>query len=57
MSASDVTDAAVGGKLDQDHKRELDQKYKWALGEAVQTRGQLSKRPDKPLTARYVAKH
>lgn len=45
MSASGLSDVAVGGKLALDHKRERDQKYKWAFGEADPRPGRPSKRP------------
>ncbi len=55
MSASGLSDVAVGGKLDLDHKRERDQKYKWAYGEAATKPGRLSKQPLKLATAWFVA--
>jgi len=48
MSASGLKDLAKEHKLEQDRKRDLDQKHKWALGEGPITRGQLGRRPAKP---------
>ena len=40
-----------GAKLEQDYKRDLDQKHKWALGEVEGFRGNPGKiRPGKPVT-------
>ncbi|MCJ1289361.1 hypothetical protein MMC34_000893 [Xylographa carneopallida] len=40
-----------GAKLEQDYKRDLDQKHKWALGEVEGVRGYPGKvRPGKPVT-------
>ncbi|MCJ1379333.1 hypothetical protein MMC17_002434 [Xylographa soralifera] len=40
-----------GAKLEQDYKRDLDQKHKWALGEMESVRGYPDKRrPGKPVT-------
>ncbi|KAL9615287.1 MAG: hypothetical protein Q9167_000258 [Letrouitia subvulpina] len=47
MANTSILDVAMRGKLYQDHKRELDQKHKWALGEAVRTPGQRCRRPAK----------
>ena len=46
MSKNGLNDLAKEHKLEQDHKRELDQKYKWALGEGLAT----PRRPAKPYT-------
>lgn len=48
MSESGLKDLAKEHKLEQDHKRDLDQKHKWALGEGPVTPGQLGRRPAKP---------
>jgi len=40
-------DTSKQQKLELDRKRELDQKHKWALGEAILTPGRPSKRPVK----------
>jgi len=53
MSDNGLTHLAKEHKLEQDHKRELDQKHKWALGEGLPTRGHPSRRPAKPYTASY----
>ncbi|KAI4212748.1 MAG: hypothetical protein LQ351_004641 [Letrouitia transgressa] len=47
MANISILDVAMRDKLYQDHKRELDQKHKWALGEAVRTPGQACRRPAK----------
>ena len=39
MSDNGVNDLAKEHKLNQDHKREVNQKHKWALGEGLPTRG------------------
>ena len=52
MSDNGLNDLAKEHKLEQDHKRELDQKHKWALGEGLPTRGHPSRRPAKPYTTR-----
>lgn len=39
MSDKGVNDLAKEHKLNQDHKREMNQKHKWALGEGFPTRG------------------
>ena len=49
MSDLSLKDHAKERKLDQDHKRELNQKHKWARGEGPVTSGQLGRRPAKPL--------
>ena len=48
MSEGGVRDLAREHKLEQDHKRDLDQKHKWALGTSPITHGQLGRRPAKP---------
>ncbi len=48
-SESGLKDLAKERKLEQDHKRELDHKHKWSLGEGPITRGQMSRRPAKPF--------
>ncbi|KAL9129591.1 MAG: hypothetical protein Q9175_007257 [Cornicularia normoerica] len=53
MSDNGLNDLAKEHKLEQDHKRELDQKHKWALGEGLPTRGHPSRRPAKPYTTSY----
>lgn len=50
MSESSLKDLTKEYKLEQDHKRELDQKHKWALGEDAPTRGHPGRRPVKPYT-------
>ena len=57
MSTTGIIDVAVGGKLDQDHKRERDQKHKWAFGEETPSRGRVNKRPVKLVSAVYVAQY
>ena len=52
MSDNGLKDLAEEHKLEQDNKREVDQKHKWALGEELPTRGHPSKRPAKPYSAR-----
>ena len=47
MAPKGVHDYTMRRKLEQDHKRELDQKHKWALGEASPTRGCGKKTPAK----------
>ena len=47
MAADRLDGVAHSFKLEQDHKRELDNKHKWAMGEAYVTRGQLNRRPNK----------
>ena len=54
MSVLSFDGMAEEYKLEQDHKRELDQRHKWALGEVEGIRGNLSKRPVKPDTQGYV---
>lgn len=39
LSTEDLRDAAREFKLEQDHKRELDHKHKWALGETDESSG------------------
>lgn len=53
MSNNSLNDLAKEHKLEQDHKRELDQKHKWALGAGLPTRGQPARRPAKPCTTSY----
>ncbi|KAF6221754.1 hypothetical protein HO133_001722 [Letharia lupina] len=53
MSNIGLNDLAKEHKLEQDHKRELDQKHKWALGEGLPTRGHPSRRPAKPYPTSY----
>ncbi|MCJ1254546.1 hypothetical protein MMC24_002361 [Lignoscripta atroalba] len=48
LTADNMAVAAQEFKLEQDHKRELDNKHKWALGEAVSNSGRASRRPNKP---------
>ena len=48
MASYSLHDTAMGDRLEQDHKREIDQKHKWALGEAVLTPGRHGRRPAKP---------
>ena len=48
MSDHGLNDAAKDHKLVHDRQRELNSKYKWALGEAVVTRGHPSRRPVVP---------
>ena len=50
MSVVALDGAAEACKLEQDYKRDLDQKHKWALGEVEGVRGYPGKRPGKPLT-------
>ena len=57
MSDNGLNDLAKEHKLEQDHKRELDQKHKWALGEGLPTRGHPSRRPAKPYTTRQANTH
>ncbi|KAL8705159.1 MAG: hypothetical protein Q9201_001726 [Fulgogasparrea decipioides] len=47
MAPKGIYDHAMRGKLEQDHKRELNQKFKWAMGEATHTTGCNKKRPAK----------
>ncbi|MCJ1426256.1 hypothetical protein MMC29_004159 [Sticta canariensis] len=47
MSTVTLDDVAKDQKLVQDHKREMDHKYKWAHGEAMTIPGRSSKRPAK----------
>jgi len=54
MSESGLKDLAKEHKLEQDHKREMDQKHKWALGEGLSSRGQPGKRPAKPSSTNYT---
>lgn len=54
MSDHSLNDAVKEHKLVQDHKRELDSKHKWALGEAGVVRGRQSIRPQLPTSSAYV---
>ena len=54
MSDHGLNDAAKDQKLVHDHKRELNSKFKWALGEAVVTTGHPSRRPVGPRSSGYV---
>ncbi|KAI4231437.1 MAG: hypothetical protein LQ349_005614 [Xanthoria aureola] len=47
MAPKGFHDPTMRRKLGQDHKRELDQKHKWARGEASPTRGCDKKTPAK----------
>ncbi|KAL8790481.1 MAG: hypothetical protein Q9213_000633 [Squamulea squamosa] len=47
MAPKGVHDYTMRRRLEQDHKRELDQKHKWALGETSPTRGRDKKTPVK----------
>ena len=40
--------------LEQDKKREQDQKYKWALGQGVARDGSPTGRPLKPASHKYI---
>ena len=51
MAGTGISDVVMRSKLQQDHKRELDQKHKWALGEAMLVPGRHSKRPAKSHSA------
>lgn len=53
MSENILKDLAREHKLEQDHKRELNQKHKWALGEGPATSGHLGRRPAKPFNSGY----
>ncbi|KAK4697786.1 hypothetical protein P7C71_g359, partial [Lecanoromycetidae sp. Uapishka_2] len=53
MSEGSLKDLATERKLEQDHKRELDHKHKWALGEGPITPGHMCKRPAKPFNTGY----
>lgn len=54
LSNEDLRDAAKEYKLEQDHKRELDHKHKWALGETDESSGRRRdfrdgyRRPERP---------
>lgn len=48
MAPKGILDHAMRAKLQQDRKREFDQKHKWSLGEAAQTAGRNKKAPAKP---------
>ncbi|MCJ1405486.1 hypothetical protein MMC11_008714 [Xylographa trunciseda] len=51
MSVVTLDGAAEAYKIEQDYKRDLDQKHKWALGEVEGVRGYPGKcRPGKPVT-------
>jgi len=51
MSDHTLNDAVKDHKLVQDRKRELNSKYKWALGEAPVVRGRQSTRPQLPTSS------
>ncbi|KAG6997564.1 hypothetical protein G7Y79_00040g077290 [Physcia stellaris] len=51
MSDYSLNDVAKDQKLVHDHKRVLNSKYKWALGEAVITAGHPSRRPVGPRSS------
>ena len=51
MSDHGLNDEAKDQKLVHDYKRELNSKYKWALGEAVATTGHPSRRPVAPRSS------
>ena len=51
MSDHSLNDVAKDQKLVHDRKRELNSKYKWALGEAVVTTGHPSRRPVGPRSS------
>ncbi len=54
LSTEDLRDEAKDYKLEQDHKRELDHKHKWALGETDESSGRRHdyrdgyRRPERP---------
>ena len=60
MSSEDLRDAAKEYKLEQDHKRELDHKHKWALGETDESSGRRHdrregyRRPERACPQKYV---
>ncbi|KAL8720413.1 MAG: hypothetical protein Q9225_002733 [Loekoesia sp. 1 TL-2023] len=54
MAPKGIHDQAMRGKLQQDQKRELDQKHKWALGEAARTSGRNKKQPAKPPRSAFA---
>ncbi|KAL8964105.1 MAG: hypothetical protein Q9183_004699 [Haloplaca sp. 2 TL-2023] len=51
MAPKAMYDHAMRGKLEHDHKRELNHKFKWVLGEATNTTGCNKKRPAKAARA------
>ncbi|KAL8845837.1 MAG: hypothetical protein Q9221_009025 [Calogaya cf. arnoldii] len=53
MAPKGLQDSTMRRKLGQDHKRELDQKHKWARGEASPTRGCEKKIPAKAPPANF----
>ncbi|MCJ1476940.1 hypothetical protein MMC13_005609 [Lambiella insularis] len=57
MSVVSIVGAAESFKLEQDHKRELDQKHKWALGEVEGQRGHPGRRPQKPEPIPLYRRH
>ncbi|KAL8661954.1 MAG: hypothetical protein Q9202_005155 [Teloschistes flavicans] len=54
MAPKGIYDSAMRGKLEQDHKRELNQKFKWAMGEAPRTAGCNKKRPARPPRSEFA---
>ena len=50
MSDNGLNHLAKEHKLEQDHKREMDQRHKWALGDELPTQGHPSRRPSKTGT-------
>ncbi|KAL8812293.1 MAG: hypothetical protein Q9223_001161 [Gallowayella weberi] len=54
MAPKGVHDYAMRRKLEQDHKREVDQRHKWALGEASPTRGRDKKTPAKAPRSEFA---
>ncbi|KAI4138599.1 MAG: hypothetical protein L6R39_006705 [Caloplaca ligustica] len=59
MGPKGFNDHAVRAKLQQDRKRELDQRHKWALGEAAPTSGRNKRQParnPRPVFARAVSR-
>lgn len=61
LSTEDLRDAAKDFKLTQDHKRELDHKHKWALGETDESSGRRQdhrdgyRRPERPMPQKCVS--
>ncbi|KAL8641620.1 MAG: hypothetical protein Q9228_001593 [Teloschistes exilis] len=54
MAPKGICDSAMRGKLEQDHQRELNQKFKWAMGEAPRTAGCNKKRPARPPRSEFA---
>ncbi len=60
LSTESLRDAAKEYKLEQDHKRDLDHKHKWALGETNQSSGgrhdyrEGYRRPQRACPQKYV---